>query len=182
MPPPQNPAAGPSPVLLALANALPNVFWSVLGLGPLAVYCYQFVARPWLYGGLAACLLGYAVPRAWYGHWQLSRTPERYRKLGVAALNRVTQNGTLVHWLVRRRYPHYRQIRSRAALAGLVRNTYYQEQFHVVMFLFFLLVSLYAVWQGQLKWAGLLTLANVGYNLYPVWLQQYIRVRLRRTA
>lgn len=182
MPSSRNTAAGPSPALLALANALPNVFWSALSLGPLAVYCYQFMARPWLYGGLAACLLAYAVPTAWFGYWQLSRTPGRYRRLGVAAVNRVTQNGALVHGLIRRWHPHYRQVPSRAALAGLVRTTYQQERFHVALFLFFLLVSGYAVGHGQLGWAGLLALTNVGYNLYPVWLQQYIRVRLGRTA
>jgi hypothetical protein len=176
----RNPAAGPSPALLALVNALPNVFWSVLSLGPLAAYSYQFVARPWLYGGLAACLLAYVVPTSWLGHWQLSRTPGIYRKLGVASVNRVTQNGTLVHWFIRRRYPHYRHVPSRAALAGLVRTTYQYERFHVALFLFFLLVGGYAVGHGQLGWAVLLTLTNVGYNVYPVWLQQYIRVRLGR--
>lgn len=178
MPLPQHTAAGPPPALLSLANALPNVFWSALSLGPLAAYCYQFVARPWLYGGLAACLLGYGVPTAWFGYWQLSRTPGMYRKLGVTAVNRVTQNGAVVHWLIRRWYPRYRQVPSRAALAGLVRTTYQQERFHVGLFLFFLLISAYAVGHRQPGWAGLLTLTNAGYNVYPVWLQQYIRVRL----
>jgi len=178
--PPTEKNAVPPPALLALANAVPNVFWSVLGLGPLGVYCYQFVARPWLYGLLAASLLAYAVPVAWLGRWQLSRAPGPYRRLGVAAINRVTQHGDFVNRLVRRRYPHYRHVPTRAAAAALVRNTYHLERFHLALFLFFLAIGAYAAVHGQWGWAGLLALTNVGYNLYPMWLQQYVRVRLGR--
>ncbi len=170
--------AVPSPALLALANAVPNVLWSVLGLGPIGVFCYQLMARPWLYGLLGVSLLAYAVPASWFGYWQLSRTPAAYRKLGVAAVNRVTQHGDFVNRLLRRWYPRHRHVRTRAAVAALVRTTYHQERFHLVLFLFFLFISLYAAARGYAGWALLVALTNVGYNLYPMWLQQYIRVRL----
>ncbi|WP_210521510.1 glycosyl-4,4'-diaponeurosporenoate acyltransferase CrtO family protein [Hymenobacter terricola] len=178
MPAAEKRTALPSPALLVLANAVPSVFWSVLGLAPIGVFCYQHMARPWLYGLLAASLPAYLVPVAWFGYWQLSRTPGPYRKAGVALVNRVTQNGDFVNRLIRRRYPRYRHVRTRATVAALVRTTYQQERFHVGAFLFFLLSSVYALAHGQVGWALLLTLTNVGYNVYPVWLQQYIRVRL----
>jgi len=174
---PKNPA-GPPPALLALANAVPNVLWSVLSLVPIGVYCYQHMARPWLYGGLAASGLAFGVPAAWFGYWQLSRRAAPYRRLGVALANRLTQNGDFVNRLIRLRYPAYRHVRSRAGLAALRRHTYHQERFHLGLFLFFLFASLYAAVQGQAGWAVLLTFTNVGYNLYPMWLQQYLRVRL----
>ncbi|MDB5268566.1 MAG: hypothetical protein JWP58_1606 [Hymenobacter sp.] len=168
----------PSPALLALANAVPSVLWSALALVPISVYCYQHMARPWLYGGLAGSMLAFGVPRAWLGYWQLSRRAAPYRQLGVALAGRLTQNGDVVNRLIRHRYPAYRHVRSRAGLAALLRQTYYQERFHLGLFLFFLFAGGYAVGQGQAGWAGLITLANVGYNLYPMWLQQYVRVRL----
>lgn len=177
----KNPAV-PSPQLLAVANAVPNVLWSALALTPIGVYCYQLMARPWLYGFLGVSLLAYAVPTAWFGYWQLSRRPARYRQLGVALLNRVTQHGDFVNRLIRWRYPTYRHLPSRAALARLVRTTYHQERFHLVLFLFFLLTSAYAAVQGQAGWCGLLLLTNVGYNVYPMWLQQYLRVRVALQA
>ena len=48
------------------------------------------------------------------------------------------------------------------------------------MLVFFLLTTGYALARGHVGWAGLLTLLNVGYNLYPIWLQQYLRIRLGR--
>jgi hypothetical protein len=167
---------------LAVANAVPSVLWSVLALVPISVYCYQYLAQPWLYGFLALSLLAYAVPTAWFGHWQLSSRPARYRRLGVALVNRVTQHGDFINRLIRRRYPAYRHVRSRAAVAALVRTTYHQERFHLMGFLFFLFTSGYAAARGQAGWCGLLLLTNVGYNVYPVWLQQYLRVRLAPKA
>ena len=176
MPPAATPA--PSPALLAVVNAVPSVLWSVVGFGPLAVFCYQQMARPWVYGLAAVSLLAYAMPTSWFGTWQLGRTPDRYRRLGVAFAGSLVQNGALVNRWLRRRYPHYRRVPSRAKVAALVRSTYEQERFHLGAGGFFLGSSAYALAHGYVGWAVGLTLLNVAYNVYPIWLQQYIRVRL----
>jgi hypothetical protein len=41
-------------------------------------------------------------------------------------------------------------------------------------------VSGYAIWQREMEWTVVLILLNIGYNLYPIWLQQYLRVRLQQ--
>ena len=169
--------AVPSPALRAALNALPNVLWSALALVPLSVFCYQHLPRPWLWGLLAGSGLPYLVPRAWFRYWQLGPTLARYRRLGVPAVNRFTQDGSLVNGLLRRRYPHYRRVGGRAALRALAAGSYHQERFHLALLLFFGLTSLYALGHGHPGWAGLLLVLNVGYNLYPVWLQQYLRLR-----
>jgi hypothetical protein len=166
--------------VLAFYNAVPNMLWSGLSLVPLVVFCYQHVARPWLYGFCAISLLAYAWPTAWLRHLQLSARPAVYRRLRVPALNHLTQHGTLVNRLLRHRYPQYQYLSPRANLAKLVRTTYHMERFHWAMLVYFLLTTGYAVALGYWGWAGLLTLLNVGYNLYPIWLQQYLRVRLGR--
>lgn len=176
---PRNPA--PSAALLAFCNAVPNVFWSVAGFLPISIFCYQYVARPWLYGLLAASLLVYAVPVAWFRYWQLSSGPARYRRLGVPLVNELTQHGGLVNGWLRRRYPHYRHVRGRASLRALVSTSYQQERFHLALLLFFGFISLYAAAWGYADWALLILATNVGYNLYPIWLQQYLRVRLPRS-
>ena len=178
MPPPTPKPATPSPALLAWYNAVPNMFWSVLGLTPISVYCYQYMERAWLYGMLAGSMLTFGLPASWFRYWQLSAAPAAYRRLGVPVVNRFTQHGTLMHSLIRRQYPQYRRVRSRPTLAAVLRATYHQERFHLVLFLFFLLTSLYAAALGHGRWALLIGLTNVGYNLYPMWLQQYLRVRL----
>ncbi|TGE09478.1 glycosyl-4,4'-diaponeurosporenoate acyltransferase CrtO family protein [Hymenobacter fodinae] len=167
----------PSPAVLAIYNAVPSVFWSVLHLGPLTVFCYQYLARPWLYGILGVSLLAYALPRAWFRHWQLSSRRTIYRRMGVPLIGQFTQYGSLVNKLIRRRYPQYRRARNRQTVAGLVSSSYHMERFHVAALLFFLLCSLAAGAQGRWGWAVGLATLNISYNLYPIWLQQYLRLR-----
>ena len=170
----------PSAAVVACYNAVPNVLWSALALGPLVVCCYRYVERPWLWGFLALGLSAYAWPAAWLRRLQLASSARVYRRLGVPALGHYTQQGGLVNSLLRRRYPSYRGLVGRRAVARLLSTTYQQERFHWAGLLFFLLISFYVGARGQLGWALALLLLNVGYNLYPIWLQQYLRLRLGR--
>ena len=174
--------SAPSTVRLAWYNAVPNVFWSVLGLTPISVFCYQHMERPWLYGLLIVSFLAFGIPASGFRHLQLSRTPAAYRRLGVHVVNRFTQHGDFIHRLIRRQYPQYQRVRTHSDRAALLRSTYHQERFHLVLFLFFLLTSLYAAAQDYGRWALLIGLTNVVYNLYPMWLQQYVRLRLRHSC
>jgi len=95
-------------------------------------------------------------------------------------VNHFVQHGTLINNLLRQKYPEYGRMRYRTGTASLMQSTYIQERFHWTVLLFFLLASLYGITHGQLRWALLITIINVVFNLYPIWLQQYIRVRLNR--
>jgi hypothetical protein len=182
MPTPGKKPAVPSAALLAFCNAVPNVFWSVLSLTPICIFCYQYLPRLWLYGFLAISLLACVVPKAWFRRWQLSTRPAAYQRLGVPFINRFTQHGDILNGLLRRRYPEYRHVRGRAALPAFIRTTYLFERFHLLLWMFFLLTTLYAAARGYAGWAGLLVFINVAYNLYPMWLQQYLRLRLEPTG
>jgi hypothetical protein len=168
----------PSAAVVACYNAVPNVLWSGLALGPLVVCCYRYVERPWLWGFVVVSLSAYAWPAAWLRRLQLATSVRVYRRLGVPGIGHFTQQGTLVNRLLRRRYPGYRALVGRRAVAKLLSTTYQQERFHWAGLVFFLLVSFYIGVAGQPGWVLSLTLLNVGYNLYPIWLQQYLRVRL----
>jgi len=168
----------PSAAVVACYNAVPNVLWSALALVPLVVGCYRYVAQPWLWGFVAVSLSAYAWPAVWLRRLQLASSVGVYRRLGVPGIGHFTQQGTLVNRLLRRRYPGYRALVGRRAVARLLSTTYQQERFHWAGLVFFLLVSIYVGAAGQLGWALSLTLLNVGYNLYPIWLQQYLRVRV----
>ena len=175
---PQAKRPGPSAATVAFYNAVPNVLWSVLAFGPLVVCCYRYVERPWLWGFVAVSLSAYAWPTTWLRRLQVATSAAAYRRLGVPVVGRFAQQGALVNGLLRRRYPHYRVLAGPRDIRKLLSSTYQQERFHWAGLVGFLLVSLYAGAKGQWGWALGLSVANVGYNLYPIWLQQYLRVRL----
>ena len=178
MPPADAKREIPSAAVVGWYNAVPSVLWSALAFGPLVLCCYWYVGQPWLWGFVGASLSAYAWPAAWLRRLQLSSRVAVYQRLRVPALNHFTQQGALVTALLRRRYPHYRVLAGRAGVAKLRSTTYSQERFHWAGLVFFLLVSGYVGATGHLGWALGLTLLNVGYNLYPIWLQQYVRLRL----
>lgn len=168
----------PSAAVVACYNALPSVLWSVLAWGPVVVFSYWYVGRLWLYGFIAVGLLAYAWPAAWLRRLQLSRRVVVYRRVGVPLVGRFTQQGALINALLRRRYPGYRALPGRAALPRLLSTTYQQERFHWAALILLLLLGACAVVGHRPGWALSLMLINLGYNLYPIWLQQYVRLRL----
>lgn len=128
-----------------------------------------------------AGLLAYLLPVAQFRHLELSDNPIVYRRLGVHWANQVVQNGKLVNRLLYRQDSGYRRMRSRNAAIYLKNTTYMQERFHWAIFIVFLLCGLHAFFHNRPGWGLLITLANLAYNLYPIWLQQYIRIRLGRS-
>jgi hypothetical protein len=168
-------------VLASVYNAAANVFWSVLAFAPVSVFCYRFLSRPWLWAFVVVSLLPLIVPSSTLRSLELSSAVRTYRKLGVHRVNHFVQRGTLINNLLRQKYPEYRRMRYRTRTASLMQSTYIQERFHWTVLVFFLLASLYGIAHAQLGWALLITIINVFYNLYPIWLQQYIRLRLSRS-
>lgn len=171
--------AHPSPsVLLTSANAVLSVFWSLLAFVPLGVFCYVYMPHGLLYGFGFASLLIFIVPARVLAALQLSSRPRVFRRLGVHLVNRVAQDGSSI-----RRMAHGGQTRpllwrNARARKALLSTSYFRERFHWSLLLFFLLSSVYAGIRRQAGWALLLTILNILYNLYPIWMQQYIRVRI----
>ncbi|WP_263385717.1 glycosyl-4,4'-diaponeurosporenoate acyltransferase CrtO family protein [Granulicella arctica] len=161
----------------SLRNALLNVFWSLLGIAPVFVFCNQFMARPLIYGFVAASFLAYAIPAKLLAYVQLSSRSGPYRFLRVHLLVRVTQDRRSLASL-RHRPIDTAWFRHRETLEKMIRVTIGRERFHLAMVIFFLLATGYAVLRGLLGWSLLLCISNLIYNLYPMWLQQYIRIRV----
>lgn len=170
----------PSTAVLAAYNAVPSILWSLLSFFPVSTFCYLHVQRNSFAVFMGVSLLAYALPRSQFRYLELS-SRATYRKLGVPLVNRWVQNGTIINGLLQRKYPRYRRLPSPTATAELIRSTYIRERFHAALLVFFLLAGVYAGARGYLGWAALILLTNVLYNLYPVWLQQYLRLRLSRS-
>lgn len=166
--------------LLNWYNMIPNVVWSVLNLVPIAIYCYNNVDHRSLYVFIALGLLPGFFPKSFYDRMQVGKTPRMYKRLGVSFVNKLAQNGVIVNRLVRKKFPDYKMILyQRSSINKLLQQTYMFEKFHFVMFVFFLLITLYALVKTHFWWAIIITITNLLYNIYPNLLQQYIRLKLR---
>jgi hypothetical protein len=165
---------------LAVYNAVVNVFWSLLAFVPVSIFWCRVTGRIWLWVFVAVSVTPFFLPTSTLRYFALGANVTPYRQLGVPWVNKFVQHGRLINDLPRRKYPEYRRTISRAKVPILVQNSYVQERFHWTVLLFFLLTSAYAIVHGNFGWAVLTTVINVVYNLYPIWLQQYIRLRVDR--
>ena len=166
--------------LVALYNILPNTIWSVLNLLPISVFCYSLINIKLFYSFLIISLLSIFLPKTFFNSIQLGKTPTFYKKTGVTFINRFTQNGDVINGLIRKKFPQYKVVSTRRqSINKVLQQTYMFEKFHFAMFLFFILITIYAIKYDYLWWAFILSVNNLIYNVYPCLLQQYIRVRLQ---
>ena len=159
-------------------NLLLNILWTAISLGPVFMFCLRAVSAKTLSLFLFAATLPLLMPRPLLKRLQLSTDRRVYQRLGVPLLVKVTQDAP---WLRHLGSDSKRHVAcSREALMRFQRDTWTRERFHWGVLLFCALCAWVALWRGRLLWFAALLLINVLYNLYPVWLQQYLRLRLSR--
>jgi hypothetical protein len=165
--------------LAGIYNLLVNLFWSLLCFMPVCVFCYQWLPSKLLVLSLILSFIPAFLSRQTMAKLQISKTAAIYKKLGISLIQQISQNGVLVKLLVRRKYPNYTVVRrEKRAIESLLNQTYINEKFHLVGLVFFSLLTGFALLKGLGWWALFFTGANLFYNIYPILLQQYIRVKL----
>jgi hypothetical protein len=158
-------------------NAAINLLWTGLLLTPVYFYCARYVTLKWLLVFGLASVSPLCVSRAILQRFQLSPEVNGYRRLGVPLLVKLTQDAP---WLGRLGAQGRRVSLDRKVIARVIRETWMRERFHFGMLVFTGCCSGLAFWQMELRWCVTLIIVNTFYNLYPIWLQQYLRLRLIR--
>ncbi|QKZ13912.1 hypothetical protein [Spirosoma sp. KUDC1026] len=166
---------------VTIYNQLINFFWTILAFAPIGYFCYVALPVNWLYTFLAISLLVFFLPPSFFRAIQLSNTTAIYQRLGLRTVRKYTQNGILVNHLIRRREAAYNTVRTLSVKSHLSKASA-NERFHTVVFVFFLLTTVYALIYSYWIWAIVFTISNLVYNVYPILLQQYNRIRFRRLA
>ena len=163
----------------AIYNMVPNLLWSAVCLIPLTVFCYTWLDIYLLLLFIGCSILPVFLSNAAIDRLQVANSPRTYKQLGVALIQRFTQNGAIINRLIRKKHSDYKVVRlDQKSITGLLNQTYVFEKFHLILFVFMGLLTIYACWKGLIGWAAFLFLANLFYNVYPILLQQYIRIKL----
>lgn len=166
--------------MVALYNMVPNLFWSLLNLLPMFIFCYSRMPGKVIYVFSGVGLLAVFLPRSFFSYIQLSKTSAFYKKMGVHIIKKYAQNGDVITNLIRKKYPHYKVVtKNKKSIKSLLQQSYMFEKFHFILFLFFILTTIFAAINGYCLWVFILLITNLMYNVYPNLLQQYIRIRLK---
>ncbi|RFM29048.1 glycosyl-4,4'-diaponeurosporenoate acyltransferase CrtO family protein [Deminuibacter soli] len=166
--------------LAALYNAVPNFFWTILNLTPAVYYFYLYLPLNWLWLIAPLCILPYCFKPALLDKMVISQSRHWYHRLGVHRVQQYVQHGVIINRIIRRRYPAYRIVYNKTTITRKINESYMFERFHLGMLLAFAVLTAHALVTRHWQWALLLLLCNILYNAYPILLQQYVRLRLKR--
>ena len=162
-------------------NLLLNLIWSFIFLFPLVIFCYNKMDRNWFIISLIISMAAIFLPKSFFNAMQVSKSSRFYRKAGIEFFNQFIQNGTLLNRFIKGKFPGYQRFNSKEeAFKKLFSQTYMYEKFHFILFIFFAETVVFAILYGFYGWIVFFIIGNIFYNIYPILLQQYIRLRLSR--
>jgi len=163
------------PAIRQVLNQLLNLFWTAVCSMPLIIYWVR-AEKTYLLPLLALSIPGIFISSKIY---QLSKRTRVYKSLGVKWVRFFVQDGDLIGRLTGKS-GEPRIITNRTRGRKYLKTIMVYERFHVLCFLFFTFTTIHAVWFGDVEMAMVITGSNIIYNIYPLLLQQYNRIRVER--
>ena len=134
--------------------------------------------NPLLYLFVAVSLIFGFLPAGFFQSMQLSQSSGFYEKAGVRWVRKFVQNGDVVKRITRKDEKEQRVIKDRKAIEKYLKTIAMYERYHFVCLVFFLLTTFHAAFYKAFVYSAIIFAGNVFYNILPILLQQYNRVRI----
>jgi len=150
-----------------------NFFWTGIGFLPLVIYWRQTPLTIIFYGFLLISVIFANISQKIHHLFRLSSKTKTYEFLGVKLVRKFIQDGDYI----RKGNPG---IKSKDEAKKYLLRILMYERFHTLCLLFFTFSMIHSLINSKV-WAGLfILLSNVLFNVYPLLLQQYNRLRISR--
>lgn len=167
----------------SMFNQLINIFWTVIVFSVTGHYWGQYFAEKhslWLvYIYIGVSVFAYTIPARWVSFLTLSSNRRIYEMIGIRAMRWLVQDGMFVSRVNRSLGKKHRRISGTASARAYLTTIAVQERFHYGCFVFFALSTASALGSGKVLAAISIMLCNIVYNVYPILLQQYNRLRIK---
>ena len=144
-----------SPIFAFLINWLVMSWVAMMG---------QFVTFPFL-------------PSTYYEIKPFEQSGQVYERLGVSIFKKIVRRGPLTVFSPTLRFPAERSVSALKTLENEMRKA---ETSHLAIFCLILLLVGYALVKGWFDAVAWLLLFNIFFNGYPVMLQRYNRLKIRK--
>ncbi|WP_316832106.1 hypothetical protein [Pedobacter aquatilis] len=159
---------------MKVINQLINFFWTLIAFFPIIVLWNQH----WHIGyfitiSCLSILIGFTP----LSYFVISKTTKSYQKIGVGHVLLFVQDGKIAKRFAGK---NRKNLTAKLNIKSLILRTVVQERFHLVCLFFFLGSMSYAMALKLFYLSIWLLITNIFYNFYPVLLQQYIRLRLKK--
>lgn len=165
-----------------MLNQLINVIWTAASFTVVGFYWGLYIAEKrslsTLYAIIVLSVFSYMIPRKWISALTLSDNRKIYERIGVKFMLWFVQNGTFVNLVKRKSGTQRGIIKGRKSARAYLATIAMQERYHYSCFVFFMLSTLAALVNGKVRIAFFILFWNILYNVYPILLQQYNRLRI----
>lgn len=148
-----------------MLNQLLNIGWTILGFSPV-YYFWSLHGIAWpFYTLLLISFTALILPEKLYSKLKISNDLRVYRRLGVKIVRRFAQDGNF---------------QPGKGIKGYLNKIRMFERYHFCCLIFFQASSVYACYFEEFFLAFLIFFCNILYNVFPMLLQQYNRIRIIR--
>ena len=150
-----------------MINQIINMGWTIFGFSPVC-YFWFLQGVDWsfyvlLVLSLGACLLPESILR----YLDISKDLRVYRRLGIKSVRRFVQDGNF-------------QSGKKTGIRDYLKNIRMFERYHFCCLIFFQVSSVIACYHEQYLLSFSIFICNIIYNVYPILLQQYNRMRIMK--
>lgn len=146
-----------------MLNQTLNIGWTILGFLPL-YYFWSLHGIGWpFYALLLISLTAFIFPEKLFSKLKISKDIRVYRRLGVKFIRRFAQDG---------------DFQPNKGIRGYLNKIRMFERYHFCCLIFFQASSVYACYFEEYLLAFLIFFCNILYNVFPILLQQYNRMRI----
>ena len=163
-----------------VVNQTINLAWTIFGFAPVLLFWSDHYEPRRMLISLALCLPFLLTPRSVFNRLQISKQRRFYERIGVRRAQAFTQNGLLTNRLIKKKMPEYALIRSRGDLHNYGKRMTVYNVYHITCLAFFMISAVWALTEKQYGVAILIFICNIPYNVYPLLIQQYNRIRIRQ--
>ena len=161
---------------IQIYNLIINLFWTTVCCVPVVSLWYLYYHPAILFVSLAVSILPILIPAKYFILLQISRSRRFYESLSIKSFQSLTQDGRLAATLAKSKNQH-----TRSAHKNYKSKIAMYEKFHLFCLAFFIASFVYAIYQQAFLISLLIFVSNIIYNVIPILIQQYNKLRLGLT-
>jgi hypothetical protein len=150
-----------------MRNQLLNIVWTIIGFLPVCLFWFNVEIGLSFLISLICSFVAACLPERIYIQLHISKDYKKFEALGVRFLKRFSQHGDF-------KKNGAKGIKSYLGTLAMF------ERFHYICLVFFLASCIYAFLDQQIVLGLMIFLANAIYNVFPILLQQYNRLRMMK--
>jgi len=161
-----------------LINQGINLTYTVIFFFPVFIFWMENDTEVPLIIILTCSLSVFFLPKKFFDYVQLSKQKSFYRNLWIDKFQHVTQQGKYIQLIIQRFTGKVEYAHKKKKIKQLKSQIRAFESFHWASCIFFMGTALFAITQESFLLAFAIMVSNIAYNVIPILIQQYNKLRL----